>query len=113
MTYRQPITPCTDTEPAPQSCGDDPLDLAGIPDFLRRPPKPAEPTGVSEHHALREIVERGDLAVLDGQTYLVAPVSPTTIDTLAVFEAEHEDREDEPVEAQGDDEPSIVSATWV
>ena len=68
--------------------------------------------GPPERRALREIVERGDLAMVNGQAYLVAPVSPETIDTLAAFEAEGEDREDEPVEDQGDDGPSMVSTTW-
>ena len=68
--------------------------------------------GPPERRALREIVERGDLAMVDGQAYLVAPVSPETLDTLAAFEAEGEDWEDEPVEDQGDDGPSIVSTTW-
>ncbi len=112
MTYRQTTIPHATTGTGPQPCGDDPFDLAQIPNFLRRTPKPAEPAGAPEHHALREIVEHGDLTVLDGQTYLVAAVSPTTIDALAGFEAEDEDREDEPAECQGDDEPAIVSATW-
>ncbi len=68
--------------------------------------------GPPERRALREIVERGDLAMVDGQPFLVAPVSPETLDTLAAFEAEGEDREDEPVEDQGDDGPSVVSTTW-
>ncbi len=71
-----------------------------------------ENLGPPERRALREIVERGDLAHVDGQAYLVAPVSPETLDTLAAFEAEGEDREDEPVEDQGDDGPSFVSTTW-
>ncbi len=68
--------------------------------------------GPPERRALREIVERGDLAMVDGQAYLVAPVSPATLDALATFEAEGEDREDEPVEDDGEDGPSIVSTTW-
>ncbi len=68
--------------------------------------------GPPERRALREIVERGDLAHVNGQAYLVAPVSPETLDTLAAFEAEGEDREDEPVEDQGDDGPSVVNTTW-
>ena len=69
--------------------------------------------GPPERRALREIVERGDLAHVDGQAYLVVPVSPATLDALAAFEAEGEDREDEPVEDQGDDGPSMVSITWI
>ncbi len=58
--------------------------------------------GPAERRAMREIVERGDLAEVNGQAYLVAPVSAPTIDALAAFEAEGEDREndlcDEPSE---------------
>ena len=112
MTCHKAITFSTDAETVSQACGsDDPFDLDDIPDFLRRTPKPAEPAGTPERLALREIVEHGDLTVLDGQTYLVAAVSPTTIDALAGFEAEYEDREDEPAEAD-DDEPSMVNTTW-
>ncbi len=68
--------------------------------------------GPPERCALREIVERGDLAMVDGQPFIVAPISSETLDTLAAFEAEGEDREDEPVEDQGDDGPSIVRTTW-
>ena len=68
--------------------------------------------GPPERRALREIVERGDLAMVDGQAYLVAPVSPETIDALAAFEAEGEDREDEPIEDDGEDGTSLVSTTW-
>ena len=42
---------------------------------------------------MREIVQRGDLAEFDGQQFIVAPVSPATIDALAALEAEGEDRE--------------------
>ena len=35
--------------------------------------------GPPERRALREIVERGDLAHVDGQAYLVTPVSPETL----------------------------------
>ena len=58
--------------------------------------------GPVERRAMREIVERGDLAKVNGQQFIVAPVSPETIDALAAFEAEGEDREndlcDEPSE---------------
>ena len=43
MTYLKAITPNPDTEPGPQSCGDDPFGLNDLPSFLRRTPKPAEP----------------------------------------------------------------------
>ncbi len=68
--------------------------------------------GPPERRALREIVERGDLAHAGEQAFLIVPVSPETLDILAAFEAEAEDREDEPVEDQGDDGPSIVSTNW-
>lgn len=57
-----------------------------------------------ERRALREIVERGDLTHMGGQAFLVAPVSPATLDALAAFEAKAEDQESDPVEGQGDDE---------
>ncbi len=49
---------------------------------------------------------------MNGQAYLMAAVSPATIDALAAFSAEGEDLEDEPIEDDGDSEPSIVSTTW-
>ncbi len=49
--------------------------------------------GPAERKAMREIVQGGDLADVEGRVYLVARVSPTTIDALAAFEAEGEDRE--------------------
>ena len=49
--------------------------------------------GPVERRALREICETGDLIKENGKTYLVAPVSSKTIDALAAFEAEGEDRE--------------------
>ncbi len=67
---------------------------------------------IGSHHALREVAARGDVAHVNGQAYLVAPVSPATLDALAGIEAEAEDREDDPAEARGDDELAIVSATW-
>ena len=39
------------------------------------------------------IVQASDLAEVEGKFYLVAPVSPTTIDALAAFEAAGEDME--------------------
>ncbi len=48
--------------------------------------------GPPERRALREIVERGGQAHVNGQAYLVAPVSPATIDALAGLEAEAENR---------------------
>ena len=49
--------------------------------------------GPPERRAMREIVQRGDLAEVDGQQFIVAPVSTATIDALAAFEAEGEDME--------------------
>ncbi len=70
------------------------------------------PLDPPERRALREIIERGDLTHVNGQAFLVVPVTPATLDALAAFEAEAADRESEPTEAQGDAEPSMVSATW-
>ena len=42
--------------------------------------------GPAERRALREIAQAGDLAEVAGKTYLVAPVSPATIDAMAAFE---------------------------
>ena len=53
----------------------------------------ADELGPAERRALREIVEIRDLVEVDGQTCLVAPVSDDTVDALAAFEAEGEDRE--------------------
>ncbi len=40
------------------------------------------------------------------------PLSPATIDALAWFEADTEDMEVDPAEAQDDCQPATVSATW-
>ncbi len=59
---------------------------------------------------MREIAQGGDLAEVDGKHYLVAPVSNATIDALAAFEAEGEDREgfdDDQVNEDGTDESSL------
>jgi hypothetical protein len=52
--------------------------------------------GPIDRRALREICERGDLIEVDGLFYILAPVTPETMDALAAFEAETEDREWEP-----------------
>ncbi len=74
--------------------------------------------GPPERRAMREIVQGGDLAEVDGKHDLVAPVSNATIDALAAFEAEGEDREndleDEPgvdVEPNFDNEDDLREAT--
>ena len=43
MTFPDTITPSTDTETAPQACGDDPFGLDQIPTFLRRTPGDIKP----------------------------------------------------------------------
>lgn len=53
---------------------------------------------------MREFAESADLLHVDGQTFLLAPVSARTIDVLAAFEAEGEDRELEPLEPSIDGE---------
>ena len=64
--------------------------------------------GPADRRALREIAETGDLVTQDGKTYLVARVSSATIDALAAFEAEAEDRENDLCdEPQVDDEPDF------
>ncbi len=44
MTCHETTTRHVDTVSASQSCGDDPFGLDDIPGFLRRTPKPAEPS---------------------------------------------------------------------
>ena len=58
MPYQQSITPSTDPEADPQSCGDDPFGLDDIPGFLRRTPKPVEPAGAGE--TLRSLTRSRD-----------------------------------------------------
>ncbi len=60
--------------------------------------------GPPERRTMREIVERGDLAEVDGEQFIVAPVSPATIDALAAFEAEGEDREKDLCDGQKEDD---------
>ena len=51
--------------------------------------------------------------MIEGQFFLVAPVSAPTIDALAALEAEGEDREDDLCdEPDQDDEPAVTGATW-
>ena len=57
-----------------------------------------------ERRALREIVAGADVVHEGKHTYLVARVSPDTLDALATFETSREDLED-----GGDHEPSIGS----
>ncbi len=58
MTYQEITTPSTGTETAAQPCDDDPLDLSNIPAFLRRTPKPAEPSRAGE--TLRSTPDNGE-----------------------------------------------------
>ncbi len=51
---------------------------------------------------LDRIIERGDFLVVGGRTFLLSALSPATIDALAAFSARDEDREEEPVEDDGD-----------
>ena len=63
-------------------------------------------------HALRQIIETADVFEAGGGTWLLAPVTTEMADTLAAFEAEAEDRENDLCdEAQADDEPSFGSGT--
>ena len=50
---------------------------------------------VPERKALKEIVENGDILFVDGCAYLLALVCPETVDILAAFGAEAEDREND------------------
>lgn len=54
-----------------------------------------------ERRALAKIIDAADLLTVEGQAYLVAPVDNETLDTLAAFEAEAAEREndleDEPI----------------
>ena len=70
--------------------------------------------GPPERRALREIVETGDLVKENGHTYIVARLSSATIDALAAFEAEGEDREpmDLEDEPETDTEPNLGNASF-
>ena len=48
MTFRETTTPSTGTEPAAQSCDDDPCGLDDIPAFLRRKPTQRAPGRAGE-----------------------------------------------------------------
>ena len=74
--------------------------------------------GPDERKALRALCQTADLFVVGDQAYLLAPVTPALVDTLAAFEAKGDDREpddepeiddppelDDPDEANGDQEP--------
>lgn len=63
-----------------------------------------------ERQAMRWIVENADMLIVGEETYLIAPVPAKVIDTLAAFEADMEDREndleDEKDEGEEDDRDS-------
>jgi hypothetical protein len=61
--------------------------------------------GPPERRALREIVATADVVSEGQHRYLVARVSPETVDALAAFEAARED-----LEPDGSDEPQTDSA---
>ena len=64
--------------------------------------------GPVERRALREICETGELVKENGHTYVLARVSSETIDALAAFESEGEDREPDLEDEPGTDkEPSV------
>ncbi len=46
-----------------------------------------------ETFALREIAATGDILLHDGKTYIVAAISPMTMDTLSAFETEMDEHE--------------------
>lgn len=48
----------------------------------------------TERRALRQIVEEADLLEVDGRMFLLAPISPDTVEVLASFESEAADLED-------------------
>jgi hypothetical protein len=64
----------------------------------------------AERRALDEIVQRGDLVDVEGCVYIIAPVSAKTIDALAAFGAEGEDREPDLEDEPGTDEEA---APWI
>ena len=77
--------------------------------------------GPDERRAMRALCQTADLFVVDDQAYLLAPVAPALLNTLAAFESEGYDREpddapelddlpdrpedDDPWEDDGDREP--------
>ena len=64
--------------------------------------------GPDERKALRHIAETADLIETGDSTWLLAPVTADLVDTLAAFEADGEDRENDLYdEPQADDEPSL------
>ena len=69
--------------------------------------------GPAERRALRMIVETADLALIGDDLHLIVPVFGDLIDTLAAFEAEGEDRENDLCdEPHPDDEPTAGTSRW-
>ena len=61
-----------------------------------------------ERKALAQICETADVLTVDDRPWLLVPADPRLLDTLAVFGAEAEDRENDlEDEPQRDDEPSL------
>jgi len=65
--------------------------------------------GPAQRAPLRQIAQNGDFLTVDGRTYLLAPVTAETIDALAAFETEGEDRECDLEDEPGTDEEG---AAW-
>ena len=57
--------------------------------------------GPDERRALREIAATGDVLEHGGKTFIIASVSPATMDALAAFEADLVDREPEHDDGDG------------
>ncbi len=69
----------------------------------------------AERRALQEIVAGADVLEVEGRRFLLAPVSPRTLDALAAFEAELEDLESsmaDDEDCREDVEPSLATPEW-
>ncbi|MGE0117665.1 MAG: hypothetical protein AB7S71_01405 [Dongiaceae bacterium] len=68
----------------------------------------------AERRAMAEIADTADLLLIDDRTYIVAQVSPATVDALAAFDAQGEDLEvdnDDKCQAEDDSGSSWRSET--
>ena len=90
---------------------------------MATPPMPASglthlegELGPEERRAMRALCQTADLFVVGDQSYLLAPVTPALVDTLAAFESDDREPDDapelddppeigDPDEANGDQEP--------
>ena len=63
------------------------------PNAREVPPYLLDLISPAERVALREIAATGDILLHDGKTYIVAAISPMTMDTLSAFEVEADDLE--------------------